>query len=262
MLIFTLVALLFVTLLSHDSEKARASSDSDSFVYLPLVTNPLPAIIPDTTGVLSEETTEHLMSVSEDLSVFTFNQMTPELASVGVGDVIVSGPSAAAPYGFLRSVAGATSAGGQVIVTTLPATLEDAVEQGMFTLDRTFTPDDVVATTLREGVSVHAPLRPSDEGWTVEINSPDLGCLDVSGSVSISNLDVNAGRQIHFFSLTEFRAEVSVDVSDDLSVEVVCEEELVDSELPLAQFLMGATVVPLGPIPVVFVTTMDIVIGA
>ena len=45
--------------------------------------------IPDTTKVLSEDTTEDLVEVSEDGSVFTFAETTPELAELESGDIMV-----------------------------------------------------------------------------------------------------------------------------------------------------------------------------
>lgn len=264
-LIVILAILVPVTLLFQGSEQAGASVawkiGQDGHVYLPLVTSLLPPIIPDTTEVLTAESTEHLVDVSPDLSIFTFNQTTPELAELDPGDVMVSGPADATPYGFLRMVTGVDSAGGQVVVTTSFATLEDAVEQGTFTLNRTFTPADAVPTYLIEGATL-PPLRRSEEGWYIQLNSPDLGCLEASGTISISDFHVDAAGQVENHTLTEFRTIVTVDVVDDLTFEVTCEQDVLDKEVPVAQFLLGAVVVPVGPIPVVFVATLDVVIGA
>jgi hypothetical protein len=98
--------------------------------YLPLLQKDLPPVIPATTEVLSAQTTDNLISVSEDGTTFTFAQPTAELSALDVGDVMVGDVSEAVPHGFLRKVTQVTNNSGQVIVTTEPATLEEAIEQG------------------------------------------------------------------------------------------------------------------------------------
>lgn len=235
----------------------------ESSVFLPYVVNQQPPIIPDSTEVLSDATTQHLTAVSADLSEFTFSEMTSEIARLDVGDVMVSGPTSAAPYGFLRTVSSLDSSGSEVIVGTEPAALEDAVEQGSFRLNRTFTPSDVVTADVIEGASVRAVTSPhGEEGWYIELDGSDLGCVEASGSVSLSNLHIDGGGDVSDFSLRWFRAVVTADVTDDLTFEVVCNQDIVDVEGAVASFLLDTTVVPVGPVPVVFFTTLDVVVGA
>ena len=104
-------------------------------VYMPMVSSSIwgqPPIVPDTTNSLGTQTTQHLTAVSPDGSVFTFDQMTPELAAVAPGEIIVAGPSTAAPNGFLRQVTAVNASGTSVVLQTTPATLEDAIQQAAF----------------------------------------------------------------------------------------------------------------------------------
>lgn len=263
---FMTILLLLAGTNAQTPPEVAASADvvnGSSNVFLPVVRSDLQPIIPETTQVLTEMTTQHLSSVSDDGVTFTFSQLTSELADLDIGDVMVGDVSAAAPYGFLRKVVSVTTSGGQVVVTTTDATLEDAVEQGAFSISRTFTSDDVVAVNTIDGVSFRSLASPTGSGgWNIELNSPDLGCLEASGSVSISNLHVDTGGQVEFFTLKQFRAVVAVDVVDDLAFEVVCEQTALDVEVPIAQFILGTSGGFIGPIPVVFVTTLDVVIGA
>jgi hypothetical protein len=110
-----------------------------SNVFLPIVRSDLQPIIPETTQVLTEATTQYLSSVSNDGVTFTFSQSTPELAALDIGDVMVGDVSTAAPYGFLRKVASVTGIGGLVVVTTTDATLEDAIQQGSIQLSKQLT---------------------------------------------------------------------------------------------------------------------------
>lgn len=263
---FMIILLLLAGTTAQTLPEAAASTDvvyGGSNVFLPVVRSDLPPIIPETTEVLTKVTTQYLSSVSDNGVTFTFSQLTSELADLDIGDVMVGDVSAAAPYGFLRKVVSVTTPGGQVVVTTTDATLEDAVEQGAFSISRTFTSDDIVAVNTIDGVSFRSLASPTGSGgWNIELNSPDLGCLEASGSVSISNLHVDTGGQVEFFTLKQFRAVVAVDVVDDLAFEVVCEQTALDVEVPIAQFILGTSGGFIGPIPVVFVTTLDVVIGA
>lgn len=249
-------------LILHADMRQELQGSSENDLFLPFVTKQLAPIIPETTKVLTDASTQYLQSVSSDYSIFTFSSSTSELGELNVDDIMVSGPSTVAPYGFLRKVTNVNNSGGRVIITTAFATLEDAVEQGSFSYNNKVTPSSVTSISLVEGVSIETVTSPSGEGLFVELNSPDLGCLNATGSISITNLNIDIGGNYQFFSLNNFRAVVTADVVDDLNFEVVCENEFLEKEAALAQFLISSFVVPIGPVPVVFVGTIDLVIGA
>ena len=100
--------------------------------------------IPATTKVLSSASTIYL-TIAPDQSVFTFSQMTSELERLAPGDVIVSGISRAAPYGFLRRVVSVSVVGGRVVVATSPARLKDAIPEGRIQTFRALSPADLRA---------------------------------------------------------------------------------------------------------------------
>lgn len=256
------IVVLSITSSSQSTPQVEAKIEGENDVFLPVIANSLTPIIPETTEVLTEETTDELITISQDGAVFTFAKMTPELSEIDIDDVIVGGISPAAPYGFLRKVTNVSSSGGQVVISTTTATLEDAVEQGEFSLSHTFSPNEVVATSAINGISIQTATLQSEEGWYVELNSPDLGCVEVNGSVSISDLHIDVGGQIEYFTLTQFSSVITVDVVNDLTFEIVCDQPIIDVEVPVAQFLLGVIVVPIGPFPVVFTVTLDVVVGA
>ena len=89
-----------------------------------------PPLIPDTTKVLPESTTQYLTSISSDGTTFTFSQSTPDLLALEPDDIMVGDVADNAPEGFLRRVISVTTSSGQVLVNTEDATLEDAIESG------------------------------------------------------------------------------------------------------------------------------------
>ena len=122
----------------------------------------LSPIIPETTNVLDALTVQHLASVSADGATFTFDQTTPVLQALAPGEIMVSTPSTLAPDGFLRRVMAVNTAGGQVVVQTQVATLEDAIQQGEIHFEDTLTPADIRGGSTAKGVSLRTgePLRP------------------------------------------------------------------------------------------------------
>jgi hypothetical protein len=83
-----LLALLFSLV---PGRQAANSGDPQHELFLPLLEEQLPPIIPATTNILSDATTQYLTSVSGNGSVFTFSQMTAALQGLQAGDVMVSG---------------------------------------------------------------------------------------------------------------------------------------------------------------------------
>nr|WP_303646110.1 DUF5719 family protein [Candidatus Solincola tengchongensis] len=93
-----------------------------------------PPIIPDTTKVLGEAELGHLSGAAKSGDgkrlVLTFDADVGALQDVEIGDVIVSGITSKTPYGMLQKVAGVNRAGGQVILETVEASLEEAIWRG------------------------------------------------------------------------------------------------------------------------------------
>jgi Tol biopolymer transport system component len=259
-----LVVILLIVLLLQGAE-VSATTSQEQKVFLPIVmTSPLPVIVPDTTKVLSEDITNYLVAVAPDLSTFTFSQTTPELADLEPGDVVVSGPSATAPYGFLRRVTDVVQSNSQVQVSTEFASLTDAVEQGSFHLTQTIDLSNATPTNVAEGVTITPLLSPSGESeWYVDVNV-EQDCFKITGSFVMHDLNVDIGGEIHLFQLEKFWSNVTLNIVDDLSIEVVCEFETgkLNFERSIGSIILNSYVVPIGPVPLVTVTTVDLVVGA
>ncbi len=117
--------------------------------------------------MLPPDTTQYLEQVSPDRSTYTFDQTTPALDALQAGSVMVSGVAPNAPDGFLRKVTSVTRSGGDVIVQTQPATLEEAITQGSFSFSQTLSPSRVQTGHGLPGVSM---MTADTQGCTVCFN--------------------------------------------------------------------------------------------
>jgi hypothetical protein len=101
-------------------------------------------IIPDSTKLLDEKTTinDNLISIGQD-GTLTFDHATPQLDSLKPKDVIVSGVTDETPNGLLRKVTDTYDYGGQFIVETEAANLEDAITKAQISVSGTLTNQDL-----------------------------------------------------------------------------------------------------------------------
>ena len=117
-------------------------------------TSSLPPIVPPTTNALPPETTQQLTSVSSDGVTYTFRPNDPCAGSGCAGRDHGGRPSNAAPDGFLRRVTAVNTSGGQVVVQTQAATLEDAIQQGEVNISKRLTPADIKSMSALPGCDV------------------------------------------------------------------------------------------------------------
>jgi len=251
-----------------------SGTETTSTVYLPLVASTyLPTIIPDTTQVLTEDTTQQLVSVSEDGATFVFSEMTPELADLEIGNVIVGNVSDAAPHGFLRRVADVVEDAEQVTVTTTPATLEDAIEQGSASFSKQFSPADIQSMTALPGVSLlHTTSTMASSSFYFEID--DVVLYDHDGNYSTTHDQVKASGSIELEPGVDFHLTIRNRTVQDLELvvssrttaelEFQAEVEVLSLEVSheVVRLHLGTIVVLVGGVPVVFVVEMPIYLRA
>lgn len=270
-----LIGLLFVGLLVRTAQSSQADSTvadatTTSNIFLPIVRNNLPPIIPETTEVLTEESTQHLVSISTDGTILTFDQMTSQLSDLTAGDVIVGNVSEAAPDGFLRKVTAVSSTNGQVIVTTAPATLEDAIQQGSIQLSKQLTPADVESMTLVEGVTLQA--RPSatdlNDTFTFELKNVVIYDEDedfdttndqiiANGRLELSpDLDFNLKIKDHTLEELDFILRAEETVALEVGAEV--SKPLLNASFLIANPKISNIVVSVGIVPVIIKIEMPI----
>ena len=131
-------------------------------------------VIPDTTIVLDEGDEQELLAVSDNMLIFEGSAEV--LEEIDVNDVLVSGVSEAAPYGFLRKVESVVEQNGQIVVQTSQAALSEAVEDGQFSIRQTLVPDEVQAASNAPNQIVK---------FTIPLN--DIVLHDVDGNTNTKN---------------------------------------------------------------------------
>lgn len=251
------------------SNQTTGASD----IFLPVVMqNYVSPIIPETTELLTEDTTQYLESVSGNGATFTFSQSTPELAALDSGDVMVGGVSSAVPHGFLRQVASVDTGGGQVVVQTNGATLEDAIEQGSVYHSRTLTTEDIASSSLAEGVSLTQSLPTAVQGEEFVYNLLDVVLYDLDGDLGTTDDQVTANGSITLETSYDFGLTVKNWELDYLyfarnnteTAELIIEADLeksVSEVKQIASHTFAPITVQVGWLPVVFVPILEVNVG-
>jgi len=266
--------------LKTEDEEANVSGVSNSqwaaarlspnAVFLPMVDRgfeELPPVIPDTTVVLTDTTIQYLEALSDD-GTFTFSQMTPELAELDPGDVLVGDVSLHAPAGFLRKVKSVVPVCDKVVVETEQATLEDAIQTGSFRASQRLTPEQVRTSKYVDGVS----MAPSPDGLTLKYSLEDVVLYDEDGNLETDNDQITADGTVSL--------EVAVDLSVDISwfqvrkvwFTVTADEEAelsvgwkvgyeFEKSVDIFEHTFSPITVMVGVVPVVFVPEMTVSLG-
>ena len=134
-------------------------------------------IVPNTTRVLGSAALGALVSAGPGFATLVFRQ-SPGLPALAPGDILVAGVSPRTPDGFLRKVTAVRGQGTQLMVTTGPATLLEAVTRGAFAVQATLP----VAGSPGEGAPILQTIQRKiscDSGATMELT----GFLSVVPSV-------------------------------------------------------------------------------
>jgi hypothetical protein len=260
---------------SRDSENVTPTATATP---LPVPTTPTPEgedlspIIPDTTKVLTGVTIDKLVDISADGSVFTFSETTPELESLAAGDVIVGDAWEQTPYGFLRKVAGITTQGQQVVVTTGDATLEDAIEQGIVAAAQELSPDDVRQGTKLPGVEV-ASLAPLQSPGAFVVTLDDVVLLDLDGNKETTDDQVVANGQLLFeprfnfnLRMRGFRIErlsATSGATERVDLNITADMELfnVQEDVQVASYMLKPITIWVGWVPVVLTPVLSVDVG-
>jgi hypothetical protein len=232
----------------------------------------VPVAIPETTVVMDEGTSAALTSVSGDGATLTFSESTPELEVLSPGEVVVGDSSDAAPDGFLRKVTNVTTSGGQVVVETDPARLEEAIESGTVQVTHTLTLEEVQAATPGEGIAAKkVRMAPAKAGFEVRLDNVVLADKDGNANTTYDQVLANGSvfldpafdfrltvknytlKELTFINRTTQRAALEISAGADLGNLNVTKE--------ISRYKFSPITVWVGWVPVVINPTMSVNVG-
>lgn len=229
-----------------------------------------PPVIPDTTLVLSDSTTQYLLSISDNGVTFTFSQSTPELMALEAGDIMVGSVAENAPHGFLRRVVSVTSSDGQVIVNTADATLEDAIDSGSLDLSGELVPDNVTSSALAQGVLL-AALPEMGNRFHISLNNVILYDADGNPGTTADQVRANGSIRLEpwydfkvkwgWFRLKELSFQTGANEEVNLRITAEVNHPSIRHERVIARFYFAPIVKSIGPVPVVIAPVLTINVG-
>ena len=273
--ILSLLALLAMGLptalpaLVHGSSLAQTGPPH--VTYLPLIQTENRTIIPPTTKVIDDTALQSLTSVSADMSTLTFAQTAPALATVQPGDVIVAGPSTAAPNGFLRKVLSISQQQGQVMLQTTNATLEEAITEGSLSLSQDLLPSQVQGAQLAQGVRMAPQLLGIKKDFELLIAHAVLYDADANlsttddqivadGSVTLE-MAFDIDLSIRNNELKTFTIKQRATQTTQLSVSSMIANYSGHREKKLAEYPFAPMTVFIGAVPLVFQPALTVTVG-
>ena len=249
--------------------------------------DPAAIIIPATTKVTDAATRAALTAYDRSTGTMRFSQLTPVLAALQPGDVVVSEPSDAAPDGYLRKVTAVRTEGTGLVLETTQAAITDAVSQGVLDARMDLTPAKVLRTeVLLPGVSVTTPaalIRPQDQvgvGENYAFNAtfnhvfvPQAG-PNVSGNITVDgSVSYNVGLGVYIsvsgpsfipprlISVGPVEAKVGFAQQASLHISGDVVGDLGDEFKFATQYYEPLTFF-IGPVPVVVVPRLDLYLSA
>jgi len=183
---------------------------------------------------------------------------------------MVSDATANSPSGFLRKVTSVSSAGGQVVVTTEEATLEDAIESGAAHISHALTPDQIQNGTQLKGVTLATASQLQDEFY---FKLEDVVLYDDDGNPDTENDQITADGSIRLEPGFDFSLVVrgwkleelsfTTNAVETVELEIKAEIELlsVEKEKEIARHYFNPITVMVGWLPVVIVPVLTVNVG-
>lgn len=255
---------------------AQSGDTGGNNIFLPLImkdSGSLLPIIPETTKVLQDTTTQQLTSISLDGNTYTFSSMTSDLQALKPGDVITGGISPITPGGFLRKVTSISTKNGQVIINTTQAVLDEAIQQGEVNLTESLSPGEIASNTLVDGVALGQPqINGSLDQFNLAMQNVVL--YDHDGNPGTTNDQIVANGSITFepsfnfsmkiqdFQLYHLSSSSTVKATTNLKVSSNQEVDTLSVEKEIAGFQFNPIMVQVGPMPVWITPILSVVVGA
>lgn len=205
--------------------------------------------------ILDDNIMQDFVRQDGDIYYFNLREDSPVL-NLQPGDIIAT----TVGEGFLRRVEVISISGNLIEVETLSATLEDAIKQGTIAFNKKLTHGDLQSSkALAKGVILQRAAAPSAEfNLSINIICDENGnCTDsrngdfikMSGSIKLTfepDIAIDIGL---FEGVKEFKFALITNSTNNMSVEISRDIEVIDKKIPLSTFYFSPIIV--GPVVIV-----------
>lgn len=231
----------------------------------------LEIIIPETTKVITSNEKIVIENYNTENGSIELSNITLEESGIKTGDVLVAGITNKTPLGFLKKVKSIEEVNGKLIINTENAEINEAIEQGRINVSIDLKSEDVInGFTNHKNISVitkeEAKRYDDNYGYEFIINIDEMIYKENGDEIRLKgNVSINPGLDfivdIEWFDIKEIKFGSRCDIGGTLTLTGNGEMNW-NEEITLYTFYFAPITVPLGPIPLVFVPTIDIVAGA
>jgi hypothetical protein len=199
--------------------------------------------------------------------------MTEELKSLLPGDILAIGITGDCPHGLLRRIETITESNGSIIIETIAATLEEAVNDGVIEIAKTLNPADIIsAMALKKGVALQKPLQ-AQAADAFNINIDNIILYDFDGNPVTTDDQIKADGVVLFETRFEFRVQIKdfqlkqlefvntsteraeLEISADIAINVF------DEEVEIARFYLTPITIWVGWLPVIISPVITVNVG-
>lgn len=222
--------------------------------------------IPETTHVVENDVLDNLISISNNDSIFEFNQTSEVSDILKPGNIIVSDISQKAPTGFLRKVESVSTQNGLFVAVTSQATLTEAIETGSASIEKLLTPADLEDQHyLHKGITLN-PDKLAQGNFELLIDvvvfeDPNanaevklVGSLNIEPSFTFS-LDIDN------FQLKELTFINTTKKTAGLDVIGAIEFYSLEKEYEIVRWRFQPITIFIGPFPIVIQPLLSIDVG-
>ena len=200
-----------------------------------------------------------------DASGVTFSGTPAALSGLKVGDILVAAPTAQTPRGLLRTVTGIAASGGNLVVSTTPATVHDAIAQGTLAVGASASAPNAptlgthkTAALPAGGHVVHPSIStvcsvsgaPTGIGATITCHkdyNPPGASIHIEGSAGVS---ISIDASISLFSGVHVASQTEVSTSASASVDATGQGSA-SHTFDLGHLSLGEVVVDIAGVPIV-----------
>jgi hypothetical protein len=222
----------------------------------------VPTLLGADTKVLSTASAAALVAVSES-GTLTFDGVTPQVAALAAGDILIAGACNAAPEGLLAKVTSVQTGGGSTTAATTPVPMEEAVESLDVAYEGEVSVSDLGRPSyLRPGVRLISPgerggLNTLSMTWSINC---DLDGIKAGGSIGLSQhfaLDFKIARwKLRSARFTETTTQTS---SLTLTASKAWEKS---KKYVLASYPLPIINIQAGTVPVTVFPSLEVYVGA